>query len=648
MTKLGQKIITRESPGSVGAWYWRRLRAMHFVEVGAHVRKKLRQLVDGRGLKRQFSLPSPADAAFPRLPAAGNAPLELRAALEKDRERILSGEWHAFGHLPIRVDDPPHWHRDYFAGREMNSNESAFRMNHRALPGGADVKMIWELSRWYCLTRLAEAAYVLEDRVAFQTTIRWFESWVQANPCFRGLNWTSALEAGMRLVQFTWIDGLLTRSCAKESGVPSALHRLRNEIVPAHCHFAWRYLSVGSSANNHLLGELTGLIVAISRWPTLESSVARLPELQKRWENEVLKQFAADGGNREQALNYHLFSWEFCWHARAALRSVGQKVSTAVEQRLKLAAEFFVAVQSAGDHWDFGDSDNAYVTPFFAQEEEAIAEMRAWLMEPKSSPAVAYWMEDGTDWSPPEKPSVSTDWRFFPDSGLAVRRTGRWFLRWDLSPLGYLSTAAHGHLDALHLSLWLDNTAMIIDPGTGAYYAEPELRTYLASAPAHNGPRSPSQRLPDRRGPFLWSGHHRIPELLGSNEQAALAELPIPGGTSQRRIILLEADRGWRVEDSVMEGSSPLSFFVRWQFPPGSEVRTVGETEFRIMHQNISLSVVVENWSRVELCLDRKDNWEGWCSSHFREKEFAPYLLLSADGHKSCVFATTFLASPRS
>jgi len=32
----------------------------------------------------------------------------------------------------------------------------------------------------------------------------------ETNPPYRGWNWTSALESGMRLVQFTWIDALLT------------------------------------------------------------------------------------------------------------------------------------------------------------------------------------------------------------------------------------------------------------------------------------------------------------------------------------------------------------------------------------------------------------------------------------------------------
>ena len=42
---------------------------------------------------------------------------------------------------------------------------------------------------------------------------------------------------------------------------------------------------------------------------------------QRVWkllEREILHQFAADGGNKEQALHYHLFAWEMSWHAGLA------------------------------------------------------------------------------------------------------------------------------------------------------------------------------------------------------------------------------------------------------------------------------------------------------------------------------------------
>ncbi len=39
-----------------------------------------------------------------------------------------------------------------------------------------------------------------------------------------------------------------------------------------HCHFIAGHLSRHSSANNHLLGEATGLFIAASTWPMWELS----------------------------------------------------------------------------------------------------------------------------------------------------------------------------------------------------------------------------------------------------------------------------------------------------------------------------------------------------------------------------------------
>src|SRR6185436_6214193 len=107
--------------------------------------------------------------------------------------------------------------------------------------------------------------------------------------------------------------------------------------------------------------------------------------------------------------------------------------------------------------------------------------------------------------------SGARDWLIYPDSGIAVCWSGDWNLRWDLSPLGYLSTAAHGHLDALHLSLWYKEMALVIDPGTGAYYGDTRLRAHLASWIAHNGPRPVELDFPKRLGSFLWSDAHANP-----------------------------------------------------------------------------------------------------------------------------------------
>jgi hypothetical protein len=700
------------------SWYWHRLRAMNPGEMLLHARKKLRQVADAR----RTSWPEvdlTCSGAFPKLPKPEDAPEVLREALRRDVENILAGRWRFFGHLEVQVDDPPKWQFDYLVRRDVESSESAFRLNYRSLSDGVDSKLVWEPSRWNQLVRLAMASYVLGDRRAGEKCVEWLEDWVKHNPPYRGWNWTSALEVGLRLIQFAWMDELLTSSSRRNEAqspgweskrdqslltsaatIGERLERLRQQILPPHVCYAWRHKSFGSSANNHLLGELIGCIVATARWPVLAKCGASLEELQRRWEHEVLAQFAEDGGNKEQALNYQLFSWEFCWQARMALLAAGRAIPAEIERRLALAADFFREVSVGLGAWDYGDSDCAFVTPFFERETDAVSEWVSWMIESRGSPALAFWLGSspellglvasalGLENHPTQQACAlqlqdegsvpaGDRWRIFPTTGIGVGLFDEWTLRWDASALGYGATAAHGHLDVLHLSVWLEEQAMVIDPGTGAYYGDTCLRTWLASRGAHNGPSPAIDPFPKRRGLFLWSECHPRPILTKLTGGEICAELALPSGCLRRVVKCVSDDEGFLrlekeqrpgdeepqsfviVEDVYHSQSDAGEFSVRWQFAPDCVLQVLERGRFLISCVGAAMEVQVSpDWAEVWCVTEQSQVAKadpdaplaGTVSPAFRKVVWAPYLKLVArpQGDKPCVFSTTFLASAHS
>jgi hypothetical protein len=432
---------------------------------------------------------------------------------------------------------------------------------------------------------------------------------------------------------------------------------LRQQVLPAHLWYVWRHRSFGSSANNHLLGELAGLIIALCRWPDMECWAASIEELRQCWEREVLAQFAPDGGNREQALHYHRFSWELCWQTRKALAAAGMHISTTVDERLARAVDFFVSVQVPADPWDYGDSDSATVTPLYGDETTAEAEWYRWFAEPSSSASLHWWLGDlPPPAGPPACVRAVEDWLVFPESGQAVSWGDAWQARWDLSPLGYLSTGAHGHLDALHLSLWLRGVAVVIDPGTGAYYGDTRLRAWLASWPAHNGPHLPGAKSPVRLGPFLWGTHHPAPSWRELDDRTLAAELRLPDGVARRHLRRLadETRDGWQVDDLFLENGG--GFSVCWQFAPGTRLRQEpGNPHFyRGERAGARFTVGFDAaWSEVRLFPETtgslgfpvRGDLAGLCSPAFRRIESGPLVVLAARGENPAMYRTTFLAA---
>jgi hypothetical protein len=79
----------------------------------------------------------------------------------------------------------------------------------------------------------------------------------------------------------------------------------------------------------------------------------------------------------------------------------------------------------------------------------------------------------------------------------------------DAGPLGYRSIAAHGHADALSLTLSAGGREFLIDPGTYAYHTQEHWRSYFRGTAAHNTVRIDGLDQSVPGGNFMWLRHAR-------------------------------------------------------------------------------------------------------------------------------------------
>ncbi|MGH8747056.1 MAG: alginate lyase family protein, partial [Burkholderiales bacterium] len=440
------------------------------------------------------------------------------------------GRWDVLALRDCALGFPPRWNRDPKTGIEAPLDFGK-AIDYRDPRVVGDIKYLWEPNRHLELVTLAQAWRLTGNARYAQGARRLLESWLEQCPYPRGVQWTSALEAGVRLVNWAIAWHLL-------GGEGRELRGRWLAAVYRHCHFIARNLSRHSSANNHLFGELTGLFIASITWPLWPESARWRALARDGLEAEALKQVGADGVDREQALWYQQEVADMMLLALLFGRANGAELSPRVAARLERMLEFVAAVMDSAGHVPMiGDADDGALVRLARESEfcpwRSLLASGAVLFERGDFKARAERFDDQSRWllgdaaaqrfaALPATPVLPAR-RAFADGGYYV--LGQDFgaprevkLVADAGPLGYLSIAAHGHADALAFTLCAGGREILIDPGTYAYHRHGRWRDYFRGTAAHNTLRVDRQDQSLAGGSFLWLRHARARcELLESD-----------------------------------------------------------------------------------------------------------------------------------
>ena len=286
----------------------------------------------------------PASGGSPpscRPDTAERVPEEAKAAILDCADRLLRGEWEVLG--VVRTDlVRPDWFYDPVTGRRSAPDRYAFRIDHRSEDQVGNVKQVWEISRLQHLTLLATAWLLTHEEKYAERVAEHLRSWWRENPFLSGVHWTSGIELGIRLISLVWIRRLL----ADWPGVELLFDNdaLALQQIQWHQKYLAAFPSRGSSANNHVIAEAAGQLVASCAFPWFAESERWRRQSARLLERELIRNTFPSGIGRELASDYQCFVAELGFVAAVEADASGHPLSAAAWERMCAMADSAAAL----------------------------------------------------------------------------------------------------------------------------------------------------------------------------------------------------------------------------------------------------------------------------------------------------------------
>ena len=479
------------------------------------------------------------------LPDASRVAAALRetpyaAEVERVADQILRHRFPIFG-MALETGSAIDWRRDYLHG--VSTGTPYFRRSpYLDFSRAGDHKAIWELNRHQHLPLLAQAYLLSGRREYLDEAFRHVESWLDANPFLRGINWASALEVAFRALSWAWFWHMAGGE------MPETLRARFLAGLERHGRYLERNLSVYFSPNTHLLGEVVALHALGVLFPGFPHAARWAATGGRMVEQQMERQVRGDGSHFEQSAYYHVYALDFF-----LLHRVLAKPSVTFDARLVSMAGYLDAL--LGDDGTLpliGDDDGGRLFHPYGERagfgRATMATCSVLLDRPEwlrgfddLYEQAAWWLGAGVlrARTAPPAPRVS---RLFPDSGVAVMVADDVHLVIKAGPLGE-GSGGHSHSDVLSLTARARGREVLIDPGTFTYVADPGERDWFRGSAAHNTVRIDGRDQAVPSGPFRWDHKPSVAVRrwdTGPNRDRLDATCAYAGFTHRRRVVFLK------------------------------------------------------------------------------------------------------------
>lgn len=534
-----------------------------------------------------------------------------------------------------------------------------------------EVDYIWRINRCQHLVKMARLSFLFNDPLSKESVIDLIESWIRDNPYCTGVNWTSSMELAIRCISWVTVLAYLVQ----EGDLPDEALQHIAQSIRLQTDYVYNHLSRYSSANNHLIVELTGLFTV--------GLIFRDDSKGDKWlrwglnglVDEIDKQIYRDGVLKEQAIHYHSLVLDCLFWVIILLQRAKLEIPKIFLDRAESMCDFICSIiDSEGNVPSIGDSDDGYLLWFANMAElnnyrsqlaigAALFNRSDFKVAALEFDEKSFWLlgsEGFKDFQKIDTTSRASESQAFQEGGYYILKSGRKdeekLLLFDCGPLGYPSTGAHGHADALAIWLSIGGRPLLIDPGTYGYLSHPKWRNYFRGTSAHNTVVINHSNQSEIGGPYIWNkkadarceAWFRSPSfdyVVGSHNGYKKQHKVI-----HHRHILFVKPEYWLVED-YFESSREFVAETNFHFSPGETTLHKADSyhfcKFCDQSGNSLLKIVLSDNPKIQKKIIHGDKatMQGWISPKYGVK--LPSSVFTVRARASGEFRLSYLLIPK-
>lgn len=596
------------------AWYVNRLRSMSIPEI-LHRFQEQAKRKSGQGLAETSQ--DVSEVVFTPL-AIDDVVLKEIAQTQSPLWRAQvaaaqAGHWTFLGRTWPSVPLDRVWHFDPVSETDWPSAPYCYDINYRHEASKGDIKYTWEVNRLQILPMAAALWRSEGDVEARDFAIQVLESWIDANPPFKGLNWSSGIELALRIVNISAFLSLV----GPDNFTPAFLQKIMGSL---NAHLLWmnRYPSKFSSANNHLISELAASYTLARLAPGLPAAENVASHSWSELMDEILRQIHEDGVGAEQSPTYTCFTLEWMLLALCVAKQAGDTVPPQALARLGDAASVLRwMMDDAGNVPRIGDDDQGRVfLSGDAREDDYVPLVLSSLCA----------TVDRADLAPPcDRAHLRQLWMgraetveqgptgadFFDAGGYSILRHTvqghNSMIAMDHGPLGYLSIAAHGHADALAIWWHLDGQPVFVDCGTYLYHSGGAERDAFRGTALHNTLILDGQDQSQVSGAFNWARKAKSKRTAMAQTTDGLCVQATHNGyksmgVTHERKLALDVPNGYVVRDRLIGvlKNKAAKTVLAWHLHPDLSARVTDSGGVEILQTGNVIARVTATLDGVE------------------------------------------------